>query len=161
MTTVVPARLSDLVGWFDDGFPFGEAGRVRGAQVIRIEDRVTDHEYVVRAEMPGLDPSNDMHVTVDAGTLTIHAERHEKMKTNGRSEFKYGRFSRSVSLPRNADADHIEASYDSGVLTVTVPLMAPEAVGRTIAITTDRRQIDSTATKKPHESGTRIGAAAK
>jgi HSP20 family molecular chaperone IbpA len=143
MTTLVPSRLADLVDWFDDGFPFGEVSHVRGTHVIRVEDRVTDHDYELRAELPGLDPDKDMQVVVDAGTLTIHAERQVKAKTNGRSEFKYGRFDRSVSLPRNADTEHITASYDSGLLTVTVPLTAAESLGKKIAISTGVKEIDA------------------
>lgn len=161
MTTLVPTRLADLVDWFDDGFPFGDGGRTRGTHMIRVEDRVTDHDYELRAELPGLDPGKDMQVMVDAGMLTIHAERHEKTKSNGRSEFKYGRFDRSVSLPRNADADHITASYDSGVLTVTVPLTEPKAAGKKIAIGTSPKEVDSIATQKPRDTGNSKGAAAK
>jgi HSP20 family molecular chaperone IbpA len=161
MTTLVPTRLAELVDWFDDGFPFGEAGRARGTHMIRVEDRVSDHDYELRAELPGLDPATDMQVMVDAGTLTIHAERHETTKSNGRSEFKYGRFDRSVSLPRNADADHITASYDSGVLTVTVPLTEPKPAGKKIAIGTNSKEIGSIVTQKPRPSGNSKGAAAK
>jgi HSP20 family protein len=102
-----------------------------------------------------------MQVTVDSGLLTIHAERHEKTKSNGRSEFRYGRFDRSVSLPPNADAEHITASYDSGVLTVTVPLTGARVAGKKIGISTGNKEIDSTATEKPHANGAGKGAIAK
>ena len=56
------------------------------------------------------------------GVLTIKAERTEKKESNGRSEFSYGSFVRSVTLPAGADEDAIKASYDKGILTVSVPV---------------------------------------
>ena len=140
MTTLVPMRLTGLVDWFED-FPFGEGTRVPGSHMIRVEDRFTDHDYELRAELPGLDPDKDMRVSVDGGRLTIRAERHAQSTTNGRSEFTYGRFDRSVILPRNADTGHITATYDNGVLTVTVPLTAAVPSGRKVAISTSPKPV--------------------
>lgn len=56
------------------------------------------------------------------GRLTIKAERGEKKETKGRSEFCYGSFVRSVSLPASADEGDIKATYDKGILTVSVAL---------------------------------------
>lgn len=128
MTTLVPRRLSELVDWFDGGFRFGDN------HAIRVEDRVSDSDYELRAELPGVDPKKDMQVRFDDGVLSIHAERPEEKTSHGRSEFAYGSFDRSVRLPRNADGNHISARYDSGVLTVSVPLTAAEPAGTTIPI---------------------------
>ena len=54
------------------------------------------------------------------GRLTIKAERSEKKETKGRSEFRYGSFVRSVTLPAGANEDDIKATYDKGILTVSV-----------------------------------------
>jgi len=78
---------------------------------------------VIRAELPGLDP-DDVQVTVESGMLTIRAERREETKQNRHSEFKYGSLTRSVSLPEGADPDKITASFDKGILNVTVPMPA-------------------------------------
>ena len=51
-----------------------------------------------------------------------------------RSEFRYGMLHRSVRLPANADEAAITATYDRGILEITVPLTAPEPAGRQIAI---------------------------
>jgi HSP20 family molecular chaperone IbpA len=67
--------------------------------------------------------------------LTIKAERTEKKETNGHSEFSYGSFLRSVTLPAGADEDAIKASYDKGILTVSVPVTKTvEAAERHIAV---------------------------
>ena len=88
--------------------------------LIRLEDEIEDGHYVVRAELPGLDPAKDVDITVHDGVLTIKAERSEKMESKGRSEFSYGSFSRSVTLPAGADEDDVQARYDKGILTVSV-----------------------------------------
>ena len=56
------------------------------------------------------------------GQLTIKAERTQTSESNGHSEFSYGSFVRTVPLPAGADEDDIYASYDRGILTVSVPL---------------------------------------
>ena len=54
---------------------------------------------MIRAELPGIDPAKDVDITVTDGQLTIKAERSEKKESKGRSEFSYGSFMRSVTLP--------------------------------------------------------------
>jgi HSP20 family protein len=61
-------------------------------------------------------------VTVSKGILTISAHRQEETEGKHRSEFRYGAFARSVTLPEGAAEDHIQASYDMGILEVVVPL---------------------------------------
>lgn len=116
----VPARFPDLLDWLDTPWsavmPFG------AAQTFRVEDYTDDGKYMIRAELPGVDPDKDVEVTVDSGTLTIHAERREETKQDRHSEFKYGSLTRSVTLPEGADPDKITASYDQGILKVTVPV---------------------------------------
>ncbi len=57
------------------------------------------------------------------GRLTIKALRTRTSETNGLAEFAYGSFSRTVPLPAGADEDDIAATYDRGILTVSVPLV--------------------------------------
>jgi HSP20 family molecular chaperone IbpA len=94
---------------------------------MRVEDYIADGNYVVRAELPGIDPEKDIEVTVAKGILTIRAERREEVTGKHHSEFHYGTFSRSVSLPASADEQHIEAVYGHGILEVTVKLAEKEA----------------------------------
>jgi HSP20 family molecular chaperone IbpA len=92
------------------------------SHLVRLEDEMKEGVYEVRAELPGVDPVEDIEVTVRDGQLTIKAERTQTSESNGHSEFSYGSFSRTVSLPTGADEDEINATYDRGILTVTVPL---------------------------------------
>jgi HSP20 family protein len=90
--------------------------------LLRLEDEMKDGLYEVRAELPGVDPTDDIEVSVRDGQLTIKAERTQTTESNGHSEFSYGSFIRTVPLPAGADEDDINATYDRGILTVSVPL---------------------------------------
>ena len=79
-----------------------------------------DGRYELRAELPGIDPAKDVDITVRDGKLVITAERSEKKEAKGRSEFCYGSFIRSVTLPAGANEEDIKATYDKGILTVDV-----------------------------------------
>jgi HSP20 family protein len=104
------------------------------SHIIRLEDEIKDGNYEVRAELPGVDPAKDVDFTVRDGVLTIKAERTEKKESSGRSEFSYGSFVRSVTLPAGADEDAIKASYDKGILTVSVPVAEPKAAEKHVEI---------------------------
>ncbi len=90
--------------------------------LLRMEDETCDGRYEVRVELPGVDPIEDVEVTVRDGELTIKAERTQSADTDGRSEFSYGSFARTIPLPIGADEDGIHATYDRGILTVSVAL---------------------------------------
>ena len=124
-------ELSELL----EGFPSWATLRPAfGNRVIRVEDEMSDGNYEVRAEIPGVDPAKDVDITVRDGLLTIKAERTEKKESDGRSEFSYGSFARSVTLPRGADEDAITATYDKGILTVSVPLGADKAAEKHVEV---------------------------
>ena len=127
MTALMPRLFGDLFDWLETETP------VRAGHLIRVEDHLTDSEYQVRAELPGMDPEKDIQIRVDNGVLSIHAERREEQQARGRSEFRYGLLHRSVRLPAGADEEHMSASYANGILQVTVPLAAPPS-GRAIPI---------------------------
>jgi len=106
--------------------------------LVRAGGRVIlDGSYVVRAELPGIDPDRDLEVTVANGILRIKAERQEERSDKHHSEFHYGTFSRSVTLPAGADENHVEAIYGHGILEVTVKLAEDTAskAARKIAVT--------------------------
>jgi HSP20 family protein len=87
-----------------------------------MEDETREGLYLVRAEVPGVDPIEDIEVTVRDGQLTIKADRTQSDDTNGRSELSYGSFARTIVLPAGAEEDEINATYDRGILTIFVPL---------------------------------------
>ena len=126
-------EFSELFG----GFPSLAGVRpVFDPRVMKLEDEIKDGRYVVRAEMPGVDPAKDIEITVREGQLTIKAERSEKKDFDGRSEFSYGSFVRTVSLPAGADEDNIEATYDKGILTVSVAVAEPKPTERRVQVQT-------------------------
>lgn len=127
MTTLVPRVFGDLADWLETDY-------TRRTGMIKVEDQVTDTEYAVRAELPGMDPAKDIQITVANGFLTIHAERKEETQTHHRTEFRYGLFQRSMRLPINAVDGKIAAKYANGILEITVPLK-PEPAAKHIAIT--------------------------
>jgi HSP20 family protein len=108
--------------WSDLWTGFPSLAAMRPSHLIRLEDEVQDGHYLLRAELPGIDPAKDVDITVRDGQLTIKAERSETKETKGRSEFCYGSFTRSVTLPAGASEEDIKATYDKGILTVDVAL---------------------------------------
>jgi len=84
----------------------------------------TDSEYLVRADLPAV-KREDVSVSIDDDVLTIAGERKfdkdEKSEKVHRRESFRGMFSRSLSLPDNANASGVRAESKDGVLTVHVP----------------------------------------
>ncbi len=78
-------------------------------------------------ELPGVDPVSDVDVTARRNRLTIEVLRTRTSESSAISEFCYGFFSRTVSLPEGADEDDIGATYDRDILTVSTPLSDGEA----------------------------------
>lgn len=128
MTGLLPRLFGDMSDWFEVDFP-------RPLPAIRLEDTISDQEYVLRAELPGVDPDKDVQITTLNGVLTLKAERREEEKGLNRTEFRYGALQRSIRLPANADETAIKAVYLKGVLEITVPLTAPQPTGHQIPIT--------------------------
>jgi len=127
MSTVVRREsrpFLDLFDWMES--PMTMFRPLLG-QGMRMEDFVKDGHYVVRAELPGVDPEHEVDVSVIDGILSIKAERREEEVDKTHSEFRYGSFSRRVVLPPGADEEHIEATYDKGILEVVVDLKEKEA----------------------------------
>ena len=115
--------LDPLRGLFDD---------------MRLEEFVDGDELVVRAELPGVDPDKDVTITLDRGRLTIAAERKDEKKTTDqgvyRSEFRYGQYKRTVTLPPGTDEADVKATYADGILTVRLPFAEPKTA-QTIPVT--------------------------
>lgn len=122
----------DLFDWAE-GLPslFTVPAAMRG---VRIEEFTDADKYVVRAELPGLDPEKDVKVEVANGMMTITATRQQEEHDGARSEFHYGTLARRVLLPDGADEQAVVAKYTAGILEVTVPISAKPAEARTIPI---------------------------
>lgn len=82
------------------------------------------HNYVLKFDLPGV-PKEMVSVEVDKDQLTVRAERKEEKKHEDKkkylSEMFYGAYSRSFTLPGPVDEKKVDAKYENGVLTVTVP----------------------------------------
>ena len=89
----------------------------------------TPETLQIKAELPGIDPK-DIDVSIVGNALTIKgaklSEKEEKGKTWYRRERSSGSFVRSIPLPVDVDAEHVEAINESGVLTITLPKLEPE-----------------------------------
>ena len=107
--------------------PFGGFGAGRNlmrppdADVVETEDQIR-----IIVDLPGL-TRDDIDIELENNMLTLTGEKREetvKEDEEGRyhmAERRYGRFSRSFMLPRDVDAERIEADFENGVLTVSVP----------------------------------------
>jgi HSP20 family molecular chaperone IbpA len=124
--------LPDLFGWMETGLPGLHVAP--GTHGIRVEERLTDGAYTLRAELPGIDPAEDVEITVAEGVLVLRAERGEETTEKHRTEFRYGTFTRSVRLPAGAKGDEATAEYKDGVLTITVPVPEAKTGTRTIPV---------------------------
>jgi len=93
---------------------------------LRVEEYQDEGSMIVRAEVPGIDPEKDVDITLTGDQLRIevkHEERTEKKSKKGyRSEFRYGSFSRTVSLPSPVDEKDVQASYRDGILEIRIPV---------------------------------------
>ena len=104
---------------------------------VRQEDGI-----VLRFDLPGIDPDS-IEVTVDRGVLTVSAKRAQEYAEGEKPfirERMTGSFTRKVHLADAVDADHIEAGFDTGVLTVRVPV-PEQAKPRKIEVRTDAKAI--------------------
>ena len=102
----------------------------------KVDITETDGEYVVSAELPGV-KREDMTLEIQEGVLTIRGEkkheRDEKNERGRRLERSYGAFSRTFSLPSDADGSKIEATFKDGVLSISIS-KKPEAKPAQVAI---------------------------
>ena len=110
---------------FSEGL-FGQGRRSIPTTDIYTED---DSKLTVEAHLPGFADA-DIDIDVESGALVIRAEKHEKEEDKGK---KYvvressSSYYRRIALPEQADEEAVQASFDDGVLRVTVPYKAVEA----------------------------------
>lgn len=126
-------------GWFEPWS--GQAGsRMREAWAPAVDVFAREGDLVVRAELPGIDPEQDVDISYQDGMLTLHGERRHESRSEGdtcyRVESTYGSFHRTVALPENVKADDIRASYTDGILEVVIPKAAETAQPKRIPIAT-------------------------
>ena len=94
-----------------------------------------DDHYFAEAELPGIS-MDDIEVYITGSELTIKGARHAKAPDNARAlrrERSMGEFERTLTLPKEIDADNVEASVNNGVLTIKLP-KAVETKPRRISV---------------------------
>jgi HSP20 family protein len=103
-------------------------GRISGQSLGHrppLESFVDSGKLVMRADLPGIDPK-DVEITATGDELTIRGKREQRHEEKGRDfihrEFAYGTFERVVKLPGGINPDQIKASFNNGVLELTMPL---------------------------------------
>jgi HSP20 family protein len=134
--------------------PPGRWKRRHGIWTPQIEVYERDGKLHVRADLPGLKPE-DINVNVEDDVLTVSGERRdereEKREGYFHSERSYGRFERSLALPRGVDPNAIECKFENGVLSLEAPLPKQESRGRSIPIGKSGGELPKeTKTEKPH-----------
>jgi HSP20 family protein len=97
----------------------------------------TDKEIRVTAELPGVS-EQDIDVSLDDDVLTIRGEKKFERKDDKENfhfvERSYGTFQRSLRLPFSVNSDQVQASFENGILTVTVPKTGRQERSRRIQV---------------------------
>jgi HSP20 family protein len=97
---------------------------MRGEWMPAVDVSETKDSLVVKAEIPGMEPK-DIDISLSGDLLVIKGEKkqktEEKKENFHRIETRYGAFSRTIRVPVSVDPEKIEASYDNGVLKITLP----------------------------------------
>ena len=102
-----------------------------------VEVKEAGGKFRVSAELPGVKP-NDIKVHVSEDAVTLEGERrHEREESRDgmyHSERSYGRFYRSIPLPKDANGEKATASYTNGILEITIPVPESKTKPREIPV---------------------------
>jgi|SRR5579884_100372 HSP20 family protein len=120
LTNRISRLLSDTLGGLDWQLRDSAAAAwVPPVDIVEEADAIR-----IMAEVPGVKPE-DVKISVEGNVLTIHGTKQqvaeERTERVHRYERTYGVFERSFTLPATVDAGNIKATYEHGVLTVTLP----------------------------------------
>lgn len=112
-------RFSDIMDEF-----FNDAVKTRrNTFVPSIDVSETEDQFLISAELPGMDKDN-IDISLENGRLSISGERsfekEDKGKKYHRVESSYGSFERSFQLPDNVDEESISATYENGLLNISI-----------------------------------------
>ena len=118
---------SPLGGRLFDIEPFRRFETAISPAAPKVDLVETDKELQITAELPGM-KETDVQVGLDGDILTLKGEKSEQKEEEGKeyllTERSYGRFERSFRLPESVDRERVSASFENGVLTVTLPKTA-------------------------------------
>jgi len=126
----------DMDRFFDSFFERYPKERSEGFWAPTLDIEEDKDNFMVNVELPGM-KKEDIKISLSGETLTISGERRyeseEKGKTYFRLERAYGKFQRTLNLPAEVDANRTKASYQNGILTLTMP-KSERAKAKEIAI---------------------------
>ena len=110
-----------------------------GEAAIKVEEYEDADKLIIRAEAPGVNPEDDIEITLSEGMLRIMVQRKKESKhetkRHYRSEFQYGSFVRTIALPAGATDQDVKARYVDGVLEVRIPMSGKQAETKKVSIT--------------------------
>lgn len=127
--TIIPRTASMIPVWdiLDNWFEDLEKTPLFGQEknfVPAFDITENEKEYIVNAEVPGIDPK-DIEVNFLEGSLSVKGEKRQDKEEKGenyhRVERRYGSFHRSFRIPKEVQADKIGATYKDGILHLTLP----------------------------------------
>ena len=110
-------------------------GSGRGPRSMPMEAYRRGDQFFIHLDLPGVNP-DDLQLTVERNVVAVRAERRPFWQQGDEvlvDETPQGSFSRQLFLGDNLDAGHLEASYDQGILTLTIPV-AEQAKPRRVEI---------------------------
>lgn len=117
-------RFEDLFEQFRDEFEYAPMSLSGGISTPAVDLAEADGEFVVVFNLPGFE-SDDIDLRITDHTLHLHAEHGGTEEIEEQNfihrERKRSDVSRTVTLPEDVDEDSVSASYEHGVLTVTLP----------------------------------------
>ena len=116
-------------------------GGTRGMRTIPMEAYRRGDQFFIHLDLPGVVP-DDVDLTIERNVVTIRAQRQSPRQEGDEvliDERPQGSFTRQLFLGENLDAERLNASYDLGVLTITIPV-AEQAKPRRVQIAAESRQ---------------------
>ncbi len=79
-----------------------------------------ENHYLVTMDLPGI-PKNEINIEATDGSLRVWGERKSERKEGDYSERYWGRFERTIPVPKGVDEKQIEARFENGVLSLRIP----------------------------------------
>lgn len=110
---------------FDDVFPAHKASRWEAAEFQpECDVEETENEFKMSFDIPGM-KKDEIKIEIADNHITVRGDRQEENKEESKNrkvyERRYGKFERTFTLPGTIDSNKVEATYDKGVLNLTVP----------------------------------------
>jgi HSP20 family protein len=107
----------------DDAFARGTETRGTGAWMLPMDAFITEDAIIIQADVPGI-TADELDITLEGDTLTIRGEikrQEQDKKQYIMLERPIGKFERTLNINTPIDHDKVEAAFENGVLTLTLP----------------------------------------